>query len=271
MAERRMFAKSIVLSDVFTDMPMSARCLYFTLGMFADDDGFVGSPKSIMRQCGASEDDMKVLIAKKFILRFESGVIVIKHWRMNNYLRNDRHSQTTYIEEYSTLGIDNKGAYTQNVDKMEHLPCGIPSVNHMVDEWYTQDRLDKDSKDKDNKYTCAFSEFWKNYPRKKEKSKAYKCYKARLNDGYSEDELLTACINYAAECEHEKREERYIKLGATFLGVNEPFADYLKGENFGRGNQGDTRSDEERNREIDEVIRRIESGEADHDDDGLWD
>ena len=73
MAERRMFAKSIVLSDAFLDMPMSARCLYFTLGMLADDDGFVGSPKSIMRQCGATDDDMKVLLAKRYVLGTASG------------------------------------------------------------------------------------------------------------------------------------------------------------------------------------------------------
>ena len=124
--------------------------------------------------------------------------------------------------------------------------------------------IDKDI-EKDNKYTSAFNEFWKNYPRKKDKGQAYKCYKARLNDGYSEDELLAACINYAAECEHNKTEERYIKHGATFLSVNEPFLDYLKGEKDG------DKSEEQRNREIDEVIRRIESGEAEHDDDGLWD
>lgn len=113
MAERRMFAKSIVLSDAFLDMPLSARCLYFTLGMMADDDGFVGSPKAIMRQCGASQDDMKLLLAKRYVLAFESGVIVIKHWRMNNYLQNDRRKPTTYLEELSTLTIDEKGAYTE--------------------------------------------------------------------------------------------------------------------------------------------------------------
>ena len=79
MAERRMFAKTIVLSDAFLDMPLSARCLYFTLGMLADDDGFVNSPKSIMRQAGASTDDLNLLMAKRFILAFDSGVIVIKH------------------------------------------------------------------------------------------------------------------------------------------------------------------------------------------------
>ena len=113
MAERRMFAKTIVLSDAFLDMPSTARCLYFTLGMFADDDGFVGSPKGIMRQCGASQDDMNILLAKRFLLSFESGVIVIKHWRMNNYLQNDRHKSTPYVEELNSLDIDEKGAYTE--------------------------------------------------------------------------------------------------------------------------------------------------------------
>ena len=118
-----MFAKTIVLSDAFLVMPLSARCLYFTLGMFADDDGFVNSPKGIMRQCGASEDDMKVLISKKFLLLFESGVIVIKHWRINNYLRNDRYQETKYLEEKSELKIDEKGAYTFGIPN-----SGIPSI-----------------------------------------------------------------------------------------------------------------------------------------------
>lgn len=112
MAERRMFAKTIVLSDAFLDMPMSARCLYFTLGMLADDDGFVNSPKSIMRQAGACTDDMNLLLAKKFILTFDSGVIVIKHWRIHNLIQKDRYKETKYLEEKSELCIDTKGAYT---------------------------------------------------------------------------------------------------------------------------------------------------------------
>ena len=113
MAERRMFARSIVLSDAFLDMPMSARCLYFTLGMLADDDGFVGSPKSVMRQCGSTIDDLNILLAKRYVLGFESGVICIKHWKINNFLRNDRHQNTTYVEELKTLQLDGKGAYTE--------------------------------------------------------------------------------------------------------------------------------------------------------------
>lgn len=113
MAERRMFAKTIVLSDAFLDMPLGARCLYMTMGMLADDDGFVNAPKSIMRQCGASDDDLRVLISKKFVLPFESGVIVIKHWRINNYLQKDRVQPTKYVNEMATLTIDENGAYTQ--------------------------------------------------------------------------------------------------------------------------------------------------------------
>ena len=137
MAERRMFAKSIVLSDAFLDMPLSARCLYFTLGMFADDDGFVGSPKGIMRQCGASQDDMAILLQKRFVLGFDSGVIVIKHWRINNYLRSDRYQSTTYLEEKETLTLDDKNAYTE-----KNKEFGIPNIGIP--------RLDKDSIDKDN-------------------------------------------------------------------------------------------------------------------------
>lgn len=116
-----MFAKTIVLSDAFLDLPLSARCLYFTLGMLADDDGFVNAPRSIMRQCGASDDDMKLLIAKKFVLIFDSGVIVIKHWRINNYLRSDRYVGTKYGEEKAQLTYDENGAYRLGI------PCGIPN------------------------------------------------------------------------------------------------------------------------------------------------
>ena len=113
MAERRMFAKTIVLSDAFLDMPLSARCLYFTLGMLADDDGFVNSPKSIMRQAGASTDDLNLLMAKRFILAFDSGIIVIKHWRIHNYIQKDRYKESKYIEEKATLTLDQNGAYTE--------------------------------------------------------------------------------------------------------------------------------------------------------------
>ena len=125
MAERRMFAKTIVLSDEFLDMPLSTRCLYFTLGMLADDDGFINKPNTILRMCGASVDDMNILLMKKFILQFENGIIVIKHWRLNNYLRNDRYHETTYKELKGQLSLDSNGSYTL---KNTGIPVGIPSL-----------------------------------------------------------------------------------------------------------------------------------------------
>lgn len=148
MAEKRMFAKSIVLSDAFLDMPMSARCLYFTLGMLADDDGFVDGPKSIMRQCGASQDDLAILVGKRFVLLFDTGVIVIKHWRINNYLRSDRYTPTSHIKEKASIEVDSNGAYTERAEISSRtiqalpdgpgipvgIPPGIPSIGKYREE-----------------------------------------------------------------------------------------------------------------------------------------
>lgn len=114
MANKRMFTMKIVDSDAFLDMPMSAQCLYFHLNMRADDDGFIGNTKRIMRMIGASGDDLKLLIAKRFLLMFEGGVIVIKHWRMHNALSKNRYHETAYIEEKSMLRLKENGAYSLN-------------------------------------------------------------------------------------------------------------------------------------------------------------
>lgn len=151
MAERRMFAKTIVLSDAFLDMPLSARALYMTLGMVADDDGFVNNPKSIMRQCGASVDDINILLAKRFILAFDSGVIVIKHWRINNYLRSDRYQETKYIEEKSQLVVEENGSYTVGIPG--GIPTGIPSSGTPS---IGKDRIGKDSIDIESKSAKRF-------------------------------------------------------------------------------------------------------------------
>lgn len=143
MAERRCFSKKIITSDAFLDMSASARCLYFTLCMYADDDGFVNSPKSIMRQVGACNDDIKILINKKFVIAFDDGVLVIKHWRIHNYIQNDRYIPTNYKEHLETLYLDENKAYTQdNTGK-----C-IQDVYKV----YPQDNLSKDKLSKDNIY-----------------------------------------------------------------------------------------------------------------------
>lgn len=112
MPEKRMFTKKITESDAFLEMPLSAQCLYFHLNMYADDDGFINAPKKVIRMIGASEDDMKLLIAKRFVLVFESGVIVIKHWRMHNTLQNDRYHPTDYQEEYRQLRLKDNKSYS---------------------------------------------------------------------------------------------------------------------------------------------------------------
>lgn len=143
MAERRMFAKTIIDSDAFLDMSLSTQALYFHLSMRADDDGFINNPKKIQRMIGAAEDDMKILTAKKFIIPFESGVCVIKHWRIHNYIRNDRYTETVYKDEKSQLTLKDNKAYTLGSN------YGIPCVNHRVYQLDTQDRLGKDRLGKD--------------------------------------------------------------------------------------------------------------------------
>ena len=140
MAERRMFAKTIIDSDAFLDMPLSAQALYFHLSMRADDDGFINNPKKLQRLIGCADDDMRLLVAKAFIIPFESGVVVIKHWRINNYIRNDRYKPTNYTEEMAQLQVKENGAYT------EKLPLGIPN-GYQTDTQYRlgKDRLDKNS------------------------------------------------------------------------------------------------------------------------------
>ncbi len=118
MAQRRMFTKQITESDAFLEMPLSAQCLYFHLGMEADDEGFVGNPKKIIRAIGCQTDDFKLLIAKRFILTFDSGVVVIKHWLMHNTIRMDRFHPTDYTEERKGLFIKENAAYTRDGNQM---------------------------------------------------------------------------------------------------------------------------------------------------------
>lgn len=129
MAERRMFTKKITDSDAFIEMSSAAQALYFHLNQGADDDGFNNQVQVAMWKAHASADDLKILMAKNYIIRFENGVIVIKHWRMHNTLRKDRYTETSYKKELSLLGIKDDGAYTLNPDLVaERLPNGCQVV-----------------------------------------------------------------------------------------------------------------------------------------------
>ena len=143
MAERRMFAKTIIDSDAFLDMPLSTQSLYFHLSMRADDDGFINNPKKIQRMIGASDDDLKLLIVKNFIIPFESGIVVIKHWKIHNYIQSDRYKPTVYQEEREQLEMKKNKAYT----------LGTSGDTECIQNVYTletQVRLGKDRIGKDS-------------------------------------------------------------------------------------------------------------------------
>lgn len=133
MARKRMFDLEIVDTDIFLEMPQSTQNLYFHLGMRADDDGFVSNPKKIIRTIGANDDDLRILFSKQFVIPFESGIVVIRHWKLNNYLRKDRYTETIYKTEKKMLVEDENGIYNLNTSS------GIP----MVDQRYTQYRREK--------------------------------------------------------------------------------------------------------------------------------
>lgn len=236
-----MFAKTIVDSDAFLDMPLSAQALYFHLSMRADDDGFVNNPKKVQRMIGASDDDCKLLIMKRFILAFESGVIVIKHWRIHNYIQKDRYKETLYKEEKSKLAIDEKNAYTE----AEKVACIQDGYN-----MYTQDSIElgKDSKEinKDNVEKEPDSAYRKaiidhlnakagtNYRASTESTARH--IKARLNDGFTIDDFFTVIDKKVAEWKGTDM-EKYLRPETIF---GSKFESYLnqKTNNQKRGANG---------------------------------
>ena len=143
MAERRMFSKSVIWCDMFLEMSLSSQALYMHLNMSADDDGFVGNPKTILRMIGASEDDFKILVTKGFVIVFEQGIIVITHWKINNFIRKDRYKPTLYENEVQSLSQTKNGMYIKEVGCHlvdQRLTSGQPSID--------KGRLDKVSIDK---------------------------------------------------------------------------------------------------------------------------
>lgn len=148
MAKRRMFNLNIVDDDVFLSMPISAQSLYFHLGMRADDDGFV-TPLKVMRMIGANQDDLSILIAKRYVLYFDSGVVVIKHWPVQNKVKKDRYVPTTYKKEFEHLTLNEWDVYTERrtikvplTDLQQHKVLE-PEKNETGDKMSPQVRLGK--------------------------------------------------------------------------------------------------------------------------------
>lgn len=218
---RRMFSTDIVGSDPFLDMGQGAQVLYFHLAMKADDDGFV-NPKSMMRMLGIADDELKVLLAKRFLLPFESGVVVVKHWLIHNLIRADLYKETQYKKEKSMLGLNENGAYTE-------LREGVAEIKQIeAPKWLKQrrkeqrtadvpqtalrigkDRLGKDSKDSivrtlkpskkeklNSTYESMFEDFWKIYPEKVAKGKAYEVW--QLLEENIKTDCITAITNQVA-------------------------------------------------------------------------
>lgn len=152
MARKRMFDMEIIDTDLFLEMSASTQNLYFHLGMRADDDGFVSNPKKIQKIIGSNEDDLKVLIAKKFVIPFETGVIVIRHWKLNNYLRKDRYIPTIYTNEKAMLTEDENGVYDIGIPLVDQLsPNGLHSIE--------KNSIEKNSIEKNKPDKISFAEF----------------------------------------------------------------------------------------------------------------
>ncbi|GAO99857.1 hypothetical protein [Fructobacillus ficulneus] len=240
MAQRRMLSKKVTDTDIFLEMPLSAQALYFHLNMHADDDGFISNVKTIQRMVGSSEDDRKLLEAKQFILPFDSGVVVIKDWRIHNYIQKDRYNKTIYTSEREQLAIDENGSYTkciQVVDGMEtqvrlgkdrlgkdrlgNSNTTIPlKGNDIPPKKPASKKLSKDLEQE----KADFEALWKLYPRKEGKKPAFKHYQKAIKDGVTNNQIQDGIIAYSKTVANT--EKSYIKQGETFFSKRSWDDDY---------------------------------------------
>lgn len=221
MAERRMMSKSIIKSDTFLDMPATTQNLYFHMLLDADDDGFINAPKSIMRMIGAKEDDMKVLVAKQFVIPFESGVVVIKDWKIHNYIQNDRYKPST-LPERDLLNIQKDKTYTLKSDVSRMDTECIQTVSIGKDRLgkvrLGKDRIGKDSidtlchvsHDDVDKSHIEIIEYLnvKTGSKFKATTKPYiQAIRSRLKEGYTVDDFKTVIDKKCREWKGTKLEK----------------------------------------------------------------
>jgi hypothetical protein len=234
MAERRMMSKKIIDTDKFLDMPQSTQNLYFHLLLRADDDGFIQSPKSVMRITGCKDDDLKLLIAKEFLIRFDTGVIVIKHWRIHNYLRVDRYNKSELPEVKQVQLVDK--VYELTGGTTIGTTIGIPAVTEMD----TQIRIDKNRLEENREEDIYSPAKQDNTPKEVyeiidylnlKTGKSYKhttkktksLIKARLNEHFTVDDFKKVIDNMCAKWIGTKWEE-FLRPNTLFAGK---FDDYL--------------------------------------------
>lgn len=267
MASKRMFAMTIVDSDVFLDMPLSTQALYFHLNMRADDDGFVGNPKKIMRTIGASEDDMKLLIAKNFLITFETGVIVIKHWRIHNTLSTGRYHETSYTAEKDMLKLKRNNAYSLTDGVELDDTKLIESAKRQVDEQKTNNRRTIDEQ-KTNADKIRVEESSIGLEQEQDKNKCSKGKKDTIYHRYGEykhilltDDQYSRLVNdYGAEktLQAIKKVDEYCQLsGKTYKDYNLAIRKW----GFDGGNKDDR---SKRLQEANDLIARLQKQEAEN-------
>lgn len=223
MAQKRMFSKTIIDSDAFLDMPHSTQLLYFHLNMRADDDGFINNCKNIMRMIGCKEDDLKILITKKFVIPFESGVIVIKHWRIHNYIQNDRYTETKYKEEKSMLFLDENKSYTlkegQCIQDVYSLDTQNKSKNKNkildINNIYGQIEGQKVGQKKE--WEGQFEQFYKAYPKKVKKQDVKKWFKRNTPSNELFSSMMKRLEQFRASNDWQKDGGQFIPYPTTWL------------------------------------------------------
>ena len=256
MAERRMMSKSIIKSDTFLDMPATTQNLYFHMLLDADDDGFINAPKSIMRMIGAKDDDMKVLTAKQFVIPFESGVVVIKDWKIHNYIQNDRYKPST-LPERDLLNIQKDKSYTLKADISNMDTKCIQTVSIGKDR-LGKDRLDilchvsHDDVDKSHFEIIEYLNL-KTGSKFKHTTKPYvQAIRSRLKEGYTVDDFKTVINKKCREWKGTKL-EKYLTPKTLFAPSH--FDTYLN------SNETATMTDTERKvMELNALIDAVERG-----------
>lgn len=215
MGQRRMFSLAVVDTDRFTEMPTSAQALYFHLGMHGDDDGFVSSPKKIQRSAGCNDDDMRLLAAKGFIIPFDSGVVVITDWRINNTLKNDRYVETIYQDEKAKLHLGSNKKYMLGTAMVpERNQNGTMLVpQHNITELNQTEPIQTEGKPAD-KPPGDFEKFWSAYPKKIGKRPAKKAF-GKVTVPI--ETLLSAIERQKCSAQWSKDNGQYIPNPATWL------------------------------------------------------
>lgn len=221
MADKRMFSLQIVDSDAFLDLPTSAQALYFHLGMRADDDGFLNNAKTIARIVGSNTKDLDLLVEKRFIIAFEGGVSVIKHWKVNNYIAKDRYKKTMYTDIFQQLEIKENNSYTLRIQNVDTLDTQVRLVKSSIDKVSIDNSIVQPSiepKTKKNDSSIIeelFEEFWEAYPKKVGKGNVLRWFKKHRPTKGMVDLMIEAIENQ--KLSKQWQDVQYIPLPATWL------------------------------------------------------